>query len=147
MFAQLIDCIQRRKDSRSQPPISGFGLDHLIAFVRITGLRERRPELATSGESRQVKDCFGFLQAPERAGKDRPPGRGPGFLLAFLLSLLTGSPGPLYMGPLWAPTDNWDGRVAQRESTVFTRQGSLVQSQPRPPFVSMTYRMVIQFRV
>jgi hypothetical protein len=26
-----------------------------------------------------------------------------------------------------------DGRVAQRESTVFTRQGSLVQSQPRPP--------------
>jgi hypothetical protein len=25
------------------------------------------------------------------------------------------------------------GRVAQRESTVFTRRGSLVQSQPRPP--------------
>src|SRR3546814_17824114 len=25
------------------------------------------------------------------------------------------------------------GRVAQRESTAFTRQGSLVQSQPRPP--------------
>ena len=26
------------------------------------------------------------------------------------------------------------GRVAQRESTAFTRQGSLVQSQSRPPF-------------
>ena len=25
------------------------------------------------------------------------------------------------------------GHVAQRESTVFTRRGSLVQSQPRPP--------------
>ncbi|SVC20501.1 uncharacterized protein METZ01_LOCUS273355, partial [marine metagenome] len=25
------------------------------------------------------------------------------------------------------------GRVAQGESTVFTRQGSLVQIQPRPP--------------
>ena len=30
-----------------------------------------------------------------------------------------------------------DGRVAQRESTAFTRQGSLVQSQSRPPFASM----------
>ena len=29
------------------------------------------------------------------------------------------------------------GRVAQRESTVFTRQGSLVQSQPRPPYFSV----------
>ena len=27
----------------------------------------------------------------------------------------------------------WEGRLAQRESTVFTRQGSLVQIQHRPP--------------
>ena len=31
------------------------------------------------------------------------------------------------------------GRVAQWESTVFTRRGSLVQSQPRPPFLSVTW--------
>ncbi|VVT11193.1 hypothetical protein HOE425_330512 [Hoeflea sp. EC-HK425] len=28
-----------------------------------------------------------------------------------------------------------DGRVAQRESTAFTRQGSQVQSLSRPPFI------------
>ena len=30
------------------------------------------------------------------------------------------------------------GRLAQRESTAFTRQGSLVQSQYRPPFFGST---------
>ena len=30
--------------------------------------------------------------------------------------------------------DSGTGRLAQRESTVFTRRGSLVQTQQRPPF-------------
>ena len=37
------------------------------------------------------------------------------------------------------------GRVAQRESTAFTRQGSLVQSQSRPPFYSLYYSSLAWF--
>ena len=33
----------------------------------------------------------------------------------------------------------FEGRLAQRESTAFTRQGSLVQIQYRPPFISNRY--------
>ena len=44
------------------------------------------------------------------------------------------------------------GRVAQRESTRFTREGSLVRSQPRPlsealetgPFLSEWYLQLVQ---
>ena len=38
------------------------------------------------------------------------------------------------------------GRVAQRESTAFTRQGSQVQSLSRPPFfhlISMDYKFIL----
>ena len=37
------------------------------------------------------------------------------------------------------------GRVAQRESTAFTRQGSLVQSQPRPPVLAPYLQRVTGF--
>ena len=36
-------------------------------------------------------------------------------------------------GTLLESRPHTDGRLAQRESTAFTRQGSLVQSQYRPP--------------
>src|SRR5215217_3592932 len=32
--------------------------------------------------------------------------------------------------------ESFNGRLAQRESTAFTRRGSLVQSQHRPPLIS-----------
>src|SRR6185312_2816702 len=40
-----------------------------------------------------------------------------------------------------------DGRVAQRESTAFTRQGSLVQSQSRPPSINSLAKPSVRLRI
>ena len=63
--------------------------------VRIAGFRVKRPECATRDESGQVKDCYGFLQAPENA-----PGPATHRQSRMRGGLLDRAPGPALYGPV-----------------------------------------------
>ena len=87
-----------------------------------------------SGRGLGRADQFQERTRPPDPLLDRAAAGGLNVSIGCFISLPLDGPEPLP----YSPASVLDGRVAQRESTPFTREGSQVQSLSRPPMFSMT---------